>query len=152
MSSPLPPQSKLWLFTTMKRQFWRIQSGKLFGFTIGGPTDELHPFTKSSETGLGQTTDSTALPRGILQISKESKTCCKTSIYTTLKAPLRRSNSSLTWCYLRRLPMTHEEANMSILHELRSMFGIQKGFHATFMVDVYFQSTWLMPTYSPFAR
>ncbi len=40
-----------------------------FGFSIGGPTDELHPFTKSSETGLGYTTDSTALPRGIRQIS-----------------------------------------------------------------------------------
>ncbi len=24
-----------------------------FGFSIGGPTDELHSFTKSSETGLG---------------------------------------------------------------------------------------------------
>ncbi len=35
----------------------------------GGPTDELHPFTKSSETGLGYTTDSTALPRSIRQIA-----------------------------------------------------------------------------------
>ncbi len=32
---------------------WRGKSGKLSGFSIGGPTDELHPFTKSSETGLG---------------------------------------------------------------------------------------------------
>ncbi len=35
------------------------------GEDIGGPTDELHPFTKSSETGL----DSTALPRGIGPVS-----------------------------------------------------------------------------------
>ncbi len=41
----------------------------LFGFSIGGPTDELHPFTKSSETGVGKTTVSTALSRGIRQIS-----------------------------------------------------------------------------------
>ncbi len=27
--------------------------GSLFGFSIGGPTDELYPFTKSCETGLG---------------------------------------------------------------------------------------------------
>ncbi len=40
-----------------------------FGFSIWGPTDELHPFTKSSETGLGYTTDSAALPRGLRQIS-----------------------------------------------------------------------------------
>ncbi len=32
---------------------WQGQSGKLLGFNIGGPTDELHPFTKSSEAGLG---------------------------------------------------------------------------------------------------
>ncbi len=31
--------------------------------------DELHPLTNSSEAGLGYTTDSTALPRGIRQIS-----------------------------------------------------------------------------------
>ncbi len=48
---------------------WGGKSGKLFGFSIGGPTDELHPFTKSSETGLGLTTDSTALPRDMRQIS-----------------------------------------------------------------------------------
>ncbi len=45
------------------RQNW------LFGFSIGGPTDELHFFTKSNETGLGSTINSTALPRGIRQIS-----------------------------------------------------------------------------------
>ncbi len=33
---------------------WRGLSGQLFGFSIGGPTDgQLHPFFKSSETGLG---------------------------------------------------------------------------------------------------
>ncbi len=31
---------------------WRGTSGRLFGFTIGEPSDELRPFTKSSETGL----------------------------------------------------------------------------------------------------
>ncbi len=31
--------------------------------------DELHPFTKSSETGLGYTANSTAWPRGIRQVS-----------------------------------------------------------------------------------
>ncbi len=41
----------------------------MFGFSIGGAIDELYPFTKSSETGLGYKTDSTALPRGISQIS-----------------------------------------------------------------------------------
>ncbi len=41
----------------------------MFGFGIRGPTDELHPFTKGSETGLGLTIDSTALPRGMRQIS-----------------------------------------------------------------------------------
>ncbi len=45
------------------------ESGKLFGVIIGGTSDELHPFTKSSETCLGLTTDSTALPRGMRQIS-----------------------------------------------------------------------------------
>ncbi len=32
---------------------WRGKSLKLFSFNIGGSTDELHPFTKSSQTGLG---------------------------------------------------------------------------------------------------
>ncbi len=41
----------------------------LIDFNIGGPTDELHPFTKSSETGLGLSTESTALPSGIRQAS-----------------------------------------------------------------------------------
>ncbi len=38
----------------------RSQSGKLFGSNTLGPTDELHPFTKSSEIYLCLTTDSTA--------------------------------------------------------------------------------------------
>ncbi len=46
-----------------------VSWGKLFGFIIGGSTDELHPFTKSSETGLGKPTDSTALLSGIREIS-----------------------------------------------------------------------------------
>ncbi len=32
---------------------WRGESGKLFGFSVGGPTDKLRPFAKSSEIGLG---------------------------------------------------------------------------------------------------
>ncbi len=35
----------------------------------GKPTDELHPFTKNSETGMSLTIDSTALSRGKRQIS-----------------------------------------------------------------------------------
>ncbi len=34
-----------------------------------GPTDELHPFTKSSEIGLDLTTDSTALLSGMNEVS-----------------------------------------------------------------------------------
>ncbi len=33
--------------------FGEVFVEKMFGFSIGGPTDELHPFTKSSETDLG---------------------------------------------------------------------------------------------------
>ncbi len=33
-------------------------------FITRGPTDKLHPFTKSSETGLGLSTDSTTLLSG----------------------------------------------------------------------------------------
>ncbi len=45
--------------------------GKVVQFQhMGGPTDELHPFTKSSEAGLGLSTDSTALLSGnIRQVS-----------------------------------------------------------------------------------
>ncbi len=32
--------------------------GSLESFIKGGPTDELHPLTKSSETGLGYSTNS----------------------------------------------------------------------------------------------
>ncbi len=35
------------------RPLGEVNRGKFFGFSIGGPTDELHIFTKSSETGLG---------------------------------------------------------------------------------------------------
>ncbi len=43
--------------------------GKLFGFIIGGPTEEqLHPFTKSSEANLGKTTGSTALLSGVRKV------------------------------------------------------------------------------------
>ncbi len=53
---------------------WQVYSlamliGKVVRFQRRGTTDELHPFTKNSETGLGLTTDSTALPRGIRQFS-----------------------------------------------------------------------------------
>ncbi len=41
----------------------------MVGFIVGGLTDELHPFTKSSETSLGLSTDSTALLSDIRQIS-----------------------------------------------------------------------------------
>ncbi len=44
--------------------------GKLFGFNIGrGRSDELHPFTKSSETDVGYKTDSTVLHSGKPQVS-----------------------------------------------------------------------------------
>ncbi len=41
---------------------------KLLGFSIGGPTDERHPFTKIRETSLGWTADSTALISGVRQV------------------------------------------------------------------------------------
>ncbi len=41
----------------------------MLGFIIGGLTDELHPFVKSSEPDLGLSADSTALLSGILQVS-----------------------------------------------------------------------------------
>ncbi len=48
---------------------YRGRSGKVFGFIIGEPTNDLHPSTKSNETGLGLTTDWTVLLSGIPQIS-----------------------------------------------------------------------------------
>ncbi len=45
-------------------------SGKLITFNIGGPTDELHSFIRSSETGLGLVTVLAALFSKIRQISK----------------------------------------------------------------------------------
>ncbi len=39
-------------------------SGKLFGFSIGGPADELRPFTKSSGTDMAKTAISAALLGG----------------------------------------------------------------------------------------
>ncbi len=45
---------------------------------IGAPTDELHPFTKSSATTLGLPTDSTALLNDKRQISYNSKKGCVT--------------------------------------------------------------------------
>ncbi len=38
------------------KQTFRSKSEKLFNVDIGGPTDKLHPFTKSSEIGLTKTT------------------------------------------------------------------------------------------------
>ncbi len=40
----------------------------MFGCITGGPTDELHLFTKSSETGLGYSADSTDLLGGTRQV------------------------------------------------------------------------------------
>ncbi len=40
----------------------------MFKFCIGGPTDELHPFTNSSETGLGLIINSIALFSVIRQV------------------------------------------------------------------------------------
>ncbi len=62
MCFPLPPLSK----------FGHLSSSGGYGdasrdFIIGGLTDELRPFTKSSEIGLGYTTDSTALLSGMHQ-------------------------------------------------------------------------------------
>ncbi len=41
----------------------------MLGFIIGGPTDNLHLFTRRSETGLGESIDSTALLSGKRQTS-----------------------------------------------------------------------------------
>ncbi len=41
----------------------------MLGFIIGGLTDELHPFIKSSKTDLGLSADSTALLSGMRQVS-----------------------------------------------------------------------------------
>ncbi len=41
----------------------------MFGFCIGGPTDELHSLPNSSKSALGYTTDSIALLIGIRQVS-----------------------------------------------------------------------------------
>ncbi len=38
---------------------------------MGGGTDELHLFTKSSKTGLGYSTDSAALLSGIRHVSSK---------------------------------------------------------------------------------
>ncbi len=43
--------------------------GKVVRFQHRRPTDELYPFTKGSETGLGYKTDSTALHSGMRQVS-----------------------------------------------------------------------------------
>ncbi len=43
---------------------------QMFGFSIGGLTDELSPFIKSCETGLGNTIDSAALLSDIRQLPK----------------------------------------------------------------------------------
>ncbi len=71
MSSPMPPKSKYGVLSSLGGKYTTLRgsSGNLFGFIIGGPTDELHPFTKSSESGLDYSTDSTALLSGILQDS-----------------------------------------------------------------------------------
>ncbi len=45
------------------------KSGKFFGFVIGGPTDELHPFTKRSAAGFRLITVLIALLRFVHQIS-----------------------------------------------------------------------------------
>ncbi len=69
MSSPLPHKSNLLLHLSGGNYTaWQGKSGKLFGFSIGESTDDLHTFTKSSETGVDETTDTTALPHGIRQI------------------------------------------------------------------------------------
>ncbi len=53
-----------------KYNTWRDRSGSLFGFGIGGPADEqLPPKPKTSVTGLGKTTDSTAFLSGMRQFS-----------------------------------------------------------------------------------
>ncbi len=50
MSSPLPPNSKLWsriiTLGEVSRESCSVSA-------LGGTIDELHPFTKNSETGLG---------------------------------------------------------------------------------------------------
>ncbi len=47
--------------TSSKYSTWRFQSGSLFRFNIGGLTDELHLFTKSTQTGLSLPTVLTTL-------------------------------------------------------------------------------------------
>ncbi len=65
--------------------------GKLFGFNIGrGPTDELHPFTKGNETGMGYKTDLTALHSGIRQVS----ICVSVTSVMTFKTELGPMGSS----------------------------------------------------------
>ncbi len=61
MSFPLASKSK---FGKLSRSV-----GKVVRFHQGGSTNELHPFTKSNETGLGLITDWTVLLSGILQVS-----------------------------------------------------------------------------------
>ncbi len=56
-------------FPTYHHEVASIPLDEVSRFHLWGPTNELHPFTKSSETGLGQTTDSTALLCGIRQVS-----------------------------------------------------------------------------------
>ncbi len=58
---------------------WQGYKGKLFGFNIGGPTDELHPFTKSSESN-----DSIAL----LSISLKGKIGFLKTVCTALNLKL----------------------------------------------------------------
>ncbi len=55
MSSPLPPKSKVDYLSSRGGKYttWRGQSGKLVGFSIGGPSDELRPFTKDKENRSG---------------------------------------------------------------------------------------------------
>ncbi len=48
---------------------WRVKSGMLFGFSKGVATDELHCFSKSSETRLPLTTNFTALLNNIYYVS-----------------------------------------------------------------------------------
>ncbi len=58
----------------------------MFGFSIGGPTDELHPFTKSSETGLGKPL--TCLPCLVVYVQFQF-------VYTTTK-----SKWAVRFCWL----------------------------------------------------
>ncbi len=51
-----------------KKSHQRGYSCVLLGFSIGGPTDDLHSFIKCVETGLGLEMTSTALLCGIICI------------------------------------------------------------------------------------